>query len=66
MTELNDTAAVIWGLADGSHSVAEIAREIERQFAVDSRQSQADTADFCQQLIEAGLLELEPDSDESG
>ena len=55
---LNRTASFIWGLADGSRQLEEIAAELCERFQVAPEQAQVDAEEFCSELIEAGLASL--------
>jgi len=50
---LNETAAFIWNLMDGSRTVGEIRDAVVREFDVAEEQAEADLADFvetCKQI----------------
>jgi hypothetical protein len=53
---LNEVAARIWALADGSRSVGDIADTICAEFAVQLDEAQADTTAFLGQLAEQGAV----------
>ena len=53
---LNKTASMIWTLADGTRQPEDIAVAVCSRFDVALEQAQADVEEFCQQLLEAGLL----------
>lgn len=54
--ELNETAALVWKLADGAQTVEEIAAEIAAEFDVSSESAQRDVAELITQLAERQLL----------
>jgi len=54
--ELNETAALVWKLADGAQTVEEIAAEIAAQFDVSNESAQRDVAELITQLAERQLL----------
>lgn len=56
---LNPVGARLWQLADGSRSVADLARIIAGEYVVDLPQAEADAARFCRELAERGLLDLD-------
>lgn len=53
---LNEVAARIWQLADGTRSIGEIAGVITKEFQVDLDQAQADTLEFIGVMIQKGVL----------
>ena len=55
---LNGTASLIWTLADGSKQIKDMVTEICNRFEVTPEQARADAEDFCDQLLEAGLVSL--------
>jgi len=61
---LNDVGARIWSLVDGRRSLAEIARVICSEYAVDEAQAREDVLAFAGQLLRSGVLFLEPDHPE--
>ena len=54
---LNDGAAVIWMLCDGSRNLDEIAREITSSFQLDHEEVQAQVIDTIQNFRQLNLLE---------
>jgi hypothetical protein len=56
---LNGTGGAAWHLADGSRSVAEIAREIAQKTGADEPRVQSDVVAFFEKLRTAGLLLVE-------
>lgn len=55
---LNEVGARIWALADGTHTVRDIAAAICAEYDVDPAQAEADVLDFVAQLAERGIVEL--------
>ena len=55
---LNETAALIWTLADGTRTITEIANDVCERFQVSPQEDVADVHEFSAQLLEAGLVEL--------
>lgn len=55
---LNKTAALIWTLADGTRTLAEIAESICQRFEVSPQEAVADVQEFSAQLLEADLVEF--------
>jgi hypothetical protein len=57
---LNGTAALIWTLADGTRTVAQLAEAICERFDVQPQRALAHTEEFTVRLREAGLATLSP------
>ena len=55
---LNKTASFIWTLADGTKHTEAIAAELCKRFEVAPEQARVDVDEFCQQLLEAGLISM--------
>ena len=55
---LNETAALIWTLADGTRRVEEIAELLCERFEVSLKEAVSDVQEFDNQLERAGLVEL--------
>ena len=53
---LNKTASLIWSLADGNKQIEDLAMAVFNRFDVTSEKARADTEEFCQQLLVAGLI----------
>ena len=53
---LNAVGARVWELADGQHTVAEIAQMITAEYEVDLPRAEADVLTFCVGLAQAGVL----------
>ncbi len=58
---LNETASLIWILADGTKLAQDMAAEVCSRFEVTPENALADTNEFCQQLLEAILLSSKND-----
>jgi len=54
---LNGTAARVWELSDGSHSIAEISNAIAREYSAPVQRVLPDVTSFVEQLLAKGLLE---------
>ena len=57
LCHLNQTAAHIWTLADGTKTLQEIADGLCAQFEVSPVEALGDVQELAQQLVEAGLAE---------
>ncbi len=55
---LNKTASLIWTLADGTRKVETITTEVCNKFEVTPEQARTDVEEFCQQLLDAGLINM--------
>lgn len=53
---LNPSASRIWELADGSHTLEQIAQELTVEFDIDLAQAQASVDQFIDELVSKGLL----------
>ncbi len=53
---LNEVAARIWQLADGTRSIQQIAELVASEYQVDLPQAEADTLEFVEMLIQKGML----------
>lgn len=56
ITVLNGVGARLWELADGQHTIAEMARVIAGEYEVSPVKAESDTLAFCQDLVGRGLL----------
>ncbi len=63
---LNRTASLIWTLADGTRQTKDIVAEVCSKFEVAPEQARSDVEEFCQQLLEAGLISMKDGSKEAG
>jgi hypothetical protein len=61
---LNNTASLIWTLADGTIQTDGIVAEVCSRFEVAPEQARADINEFCQELLEAGLINMKDSSQE--
>lgn len=59
---LNPTGTRVWQLADGTHTVEEIALALTQEFEVDYTEALASTQQFIALLEEKGLLTWTPTS----
>jgi hypothetical protein len=57
---LNHSARAIWELCDGQRTLADIGRELGRRFESPAEAFLPDVTATVEQLVEHGLLELEP------
>lgn len=53
---LNNTASLIWTLADGTRQTGDITAEVCSRFEVTPEQARIDVDEFCQELLGAGLV----------
>ena len=58
--ELNELAAVIWRLADGSRSAAEIGQAVAAEYDVPPEAALADVLEFLTELADARFLTVRP------
>jgi len=58
---LNHTASDIWGLMDGSYSVAEVVGLLARAYGTDPASIRADVERTVDAWVEVGLVRVEPD-----
>jgi len=56
MHQLNLIGGLIWQQCDGQNSLAEIAGELAKEFAVEQAEVEADVAEFVADLAERGWL----------
>ena len=54
--ELNEVAAIIWKLADGSRSVADISAAVVAEYEVSPEEALTDVSDFVTDMVSAGFL----------
>lgn len=62
---LNQAASLIWSLADGTMQIDAIVSEVCSRFDVAQEQARIDVDEFCQQLLEAGLISVKYGSPEA-
>jgi len=60
---VNEVAARVWALCDGTRSVREIVVEIAREFTVDEAVALKDVRAFLEELRAAGAIESDPERD---
>ena len=53
---LNETAARVWELTDGKHSLAEIHQNLVTEFEVDTGEAQQDLLDLTENLLEINAI----------
>lgn len=53
---LNETAALVWSLCDGTRSVEEVGASLAERFEVEREVAERDSAALMMQLQELGLL----------
>jgi Coenzyme PQQ synthesis protein D (PqqD) len=58
--ELNELAAVIWRLADGSRSAADIGQAVAEEYEVPPDEALADVLEFLTELADARFLTVRP------
>jgi len=58
ITVLNGVGARLWALADGQHSIADMARVIATEYEVSPVKAEADALVFCRDLAGRGLLTI--------
>jgi pyrroloquinoline quinone biosynthesis protein D len=56
--QLNETAAMVWGLCDGQRTVKEISRLLEEAYPEDAAQIHADLPVILKALEEEGCIRL--------
>lgn len=59
VTVLNEVGARLWELADGQHTIADMARVIAGEYQVSPVKAESDALAFCQDLVGRGLLTLD-------
>ena len=62
---LNKTASLIWMLADGTRQIEDIVPEVCNNFETTPEQALIDVKEFCQELLQAGLISVKGNSHES-
>ncbi len=55
---LNKTASLIWALADGTKPTKDIVAEVCNKFEVSPEKARSDVEKFCEQLLDAGLINM--------
>lgn len=60
ITVLNGVGARLWELADGQHTIGDMARVIAEEYEVSLGKAEADVLAFCRDLEGRGLLTLGP------
>jgi pyrroloquinoline quinone biosynthesis protein D len=54
---LNTTAALVWEMCDGEHSIAEMASMLATRFDVSPEVAQADIEEVNDRLVQAGIMD---------
>lgn len=57
LSGFNASGAVVWALLDGRRTVADISREVEREFGLTPEQAVSDVLAFLAELCEKNLAE---------
>jgi pyrroloquinoline quinone biosynthesis protein D len=55
---VNETAARVWALCDGNHTIAQIADAIASEFGAGPDEALADVRGFVAELLSRGALEV--------
>ncbi len=55
---LNKTASAIWCLLDGRNDISNVASKLSDTFNTEPDVAERDSLDFCQQLLDGGLLSV--------
>lgn len=56
--ELNEVAAVVWNLADGSRSLVEISTHVMTEYEVSEEEALADVTEFVTEMVNAGFMSV--------
>ncbi len=62
---LNGVGGRVWALVDGERTVAEIGKEIAREFDIGEEEAQADVVEFLDQLLSVNFITIEPQPEAS-
>lgn len=62
---LNETAGFIWALADGRKKIEDIVPDVCDRFEVTPGEAKADVVEFCEELLQAGLISMKDGSHEA-
>lgn len=54
--ELDEIGGLVWQLCDGSHSVADIAAELQQRYQLSQREALVSLSEFLNQLQKRGLI----------
>lgn len=57
--ELDEIGGFVWSLCDGSHSVSDIALELQQRYQLSRREAFSSLAEFLNQLQKRGLIRWE-------
>jgi hypothetical protein len=56
---LNVTGSLIWELADGGHTIEQIAAEVEKRYRLPAAEALEDVIGFLNVLVSKGLVEFQ-------
>jgi hypothetical protein len=56
----NGTGSLIWQLLDSPHDLAELIHAVEREYDVEPEQAQKDVAQFLNDMLSVGLVDVSP------
>lgn len=56
--ELNDVAAVVWKLANGTRSMHQISEEVVAEYDVGQTEALEDAIEFVSEMVEAGFMQV--------
>jgi hypothetical protein len=56
----NGTGSLIWQLLDSPHDLAELIDAVEREYDVEPEQAQKDVAQFLNDMLSVGLVDVSP------
>jgi len=56
--ELTEVAALVWRLLDGHRSVADLAKAVATEYAIDYETAYADCGELVEALAQAGMLDI--------
>jgi hypothetical protein len=54
---LNEVATIVWEMADGRHSLSDIAARLSEDYEVDAKEAMQDVQALCDELASKGVLE---------
>jgi hypothetical protein len=54
---LNPTAALLWELLDGAHSLADLVAALREKFDVPEETARTDVQTYCRELLDCGAIE---------
>ena len=56
--ELNEVAAVVWRLADGTRSARQISEEVAGEYEVSPEEALADVLEFVTEMVQADFMKV--------